>query len=103
MGKIVTIYLSEDEARDLKEFCDESRCTQYSVLKTAVRQLLYRPVLVEEEGPQEVIEEPEEVYEEPPEEDELKEEFIEDSSEQPEEETQRIEPLSTLRRFLIND
>ena len=25
LGKIVTIYLSDDEARDLKEFCDESR------------------------------------------------------------------------------
>jgi Holliday junction resolvase len=63
LGKIVTIYLSDDEARDLKEFCDESRCTQYSVLKTAVRQLLYRPVQVEEEGPQEIVEEPEETLE----------------------------------------
>ena len=44
MGKVVTIYLSDDEARSLKGFCDENRCTQYSALKTAVKQLLYRPV-----------------------------------------------------------
>ena len=44
VGKVVTIYLSDEEARDLKGFCDENRCTQYSALKTAVKQLLYRPV-----------------------------------------------------------
>ena len=30
MGKIVTIYLSDDEASKLREFCDGNRCTQYS-------------------------------------------------------------------------
>ena len=40
MGKIVTIYLTDDEARELKTFCDENQCTQYSALKTAVKQLL---------------------------------------------------------------
>jgi hypothetical protein len=35
MGKIVTIYLSDDEASKLREFCDGNRCTQYSALKTA--------------------------------------------------------------------
>jgi hypothetical protein len=79
LGKIVTIYLSDDEARDLREFCDESRCTQYSVLKTAVRQLLYRPVQTEEEMPIEIDEEPEELQEEPIEEDIL----VEDSPEKP--------------------
>lgn len=44
MGKVVTIYLSDEEARSLKGFCDENRCTQYSALKTAVKQLLHRPV-----------------------------------------------------------
>lgn len=44
MGKVVTIYLSDEEASDLKGFCDENQCTQYSALKTAVKQLLYRPV-----------------------------------------------------------
>ena len=33
MGKIVTIYLSDDEARELKSFCDENQCTQYSVAR----------------------------------------------------------------------
>ena len=41
MGKVVTIYLSDKETRDLKTFCDENRCTQYGALKTAVKQLLY--------------------------------------------------------------
>ena len=41
MGKVITIYLSDEEARSLKGFCDENRCTQYSALKTAVKQLLY--------------------------------------------------------------
>jgi hypothetical protein len=44
MGKVVTIYLSDEETRQLKDFCDENQCTQYSALKTAVRQLLYRPL-----------------------------------------------------------
>ena len=44
MGKVVTIYLSVEEASSLKGFCDENRCTQYSALKTAVKQLLYRPL-----------------------------------------------------------
>ena len=44
MGKVVTLYLSDDAARDLKEFCDENQCTQYSALKTAVRQILSKPM-----------------------------------------------------------
>ncbi len=40
MGKITTIYLSDAEARRLKEFCDENQCTQYSALKIAVGDLL---------------------------------------------------------------
>jgi hypothetical protein len=60
MGKIVTIYLSDDEARNLKDFCDENQCTQYSALKTAVKQLLSGPVQTEKEVPQEIVEEPHE-------------------------------------------
>ena len=44
MGKIVTVYLSDDEVKDLKTFCDDNRCTQYSALKTAVKELLSKPV-----------------------------------------------------------
>ena len=44
MGKIVTVYLSDEEAKDLKTFCDDNRCTQYSALKTAVKELLSKPV-----------------------------------------------------------
>lgn len=62
MGKIVTIYLSDEEARDLKEFCEENRCTQYSVLKTALRDILYKPVkLAIEEEPTSHEDEPLEV------------------------------------------
>jgi Holliday junction resolvase len=49
MGKIVTIYLSDQEVHDLKEFCEENRCTQYSALKTAVKQLLFEPIQWKEE------------------------------------------------------
>lgn len=60
MGKIVTIYLSDEEVRDLRDFCDENQCTQYSALKTAVKQLLSKPIQWEEEEdtPEESIEEP---------------------------------------------
>ena len=60
MGKVVTIYLSDEEARDLKGFCDENRVTQYNALKTAVKQLLYNP---EEAVVEETWIEEEKVYE----------------------------------------
>jgi len=44
MGKIVTVYLSDEEVKDLKTFCDDNRCTQYSALKTAVKELISKPV-----------------------------------------------------------
>jgi len=50
MGKVVTLYLSDEETRHLKDFCDENQCTQYSALKTAVRQLIYRPLESYEEN-----------------------------------------------------
>jgi hypothetical protein len=49
MGKIVTIYLSDRESSELKAFCDENQCTQYSALKTAVRELLSKPTKIVEE------------------------------------------------------
>jgi hypothetical protein len=59
MGKIVTIYLSDKEARDLRAFCDENQCTQYSALKVAVNQILSKPVQREEvEIPEEFLVEP---------------------------------------------
>jgi len=44
MGKITSIYLTEDEAKQLEKFCEENECTQYSALKTALRELLLKPV-----------------------------------------------------------
>jgi Holliday junction resolvase len=49
MAKIVTIYLSNEEAKELQEFCNENQCTQYSALKTAVKELLSKPMYLEEE------------------------------------------------------
>jgi hypothetical protein len=40
MGKITTIYLTDNESIRLKKFCDENQCTQYSALKTAVKELI---------------------------------------------------------------
>jgi len=64
VAKIVTIYLSDEEARELKTFCEENTCTQYSALKTAVKQLLFKSVLLEEDGPEEPLEEPQDTLEE---------------------------------------
>jgi hypothetical protein len=44
LGKVVTIYLSDEEVISLKDFCDENQCSQYSALKTAVKELLHKPV-----------------------------------------------------------
>lgn len=43
MGKIVSIYLTDEEHAELKKFCEENQCTQYSALKTALRELVSRP------------------------------------------------------------
>jgi len=39
MGKLATIYLSDEEARTLARFCEENRCTQYSAIKIAIKEL----------------------------------------------------------------
>ena len=51
MGRIFTVYLSDEESLQLKSFCDENQCTQYSALKTAVKELLSKPIksIVEEQ------------------------------------------------------
>ncbi len=40
MGKITSIYLTDEEVAELKKFCSENQCSQYSVLKTALKELL---------------------------------------------------------------
>ena len=72
MGRIVTIYLTDAESVELKDFCDENQCTQYSALKTAVRELLSKPLKKAEEMPLNTPEE--ETSEEDPEGDEAPEE-----------------------------
>ena len=49
MGKITSIYLTDEESIELKKFCDENQCTQYSALKTALRELLSKPIQKTEE------------------------------------------------------
>ena len=48
MGKITSIYLTEEEAMQLEKFCEENQCTQYSALKTALREMVSRPIKEEE-------------------------------------------------------
>lgn len=40
MGKMTSIYLTDQEVADLERFCEENQCTKYSALKTALRQLV---------------------------------------------------------------
>ncbi len=65
LGKMVSLYLSDREAHDLRAFCDENQCTQYNALKTDVRQLLSKPTRQVEEEIHEAIEEPQEIKMEP--------------------------------------
>ena len=44
MGKITSIYLTDKEVVELKKFCEENQCTQYSAMKTALRELTSKPV-----------------------------------------------------------
>ena len=48
MGKITSIYLTDEKAKQLEKFCEENQCTQYSALKRALREMLSR--LIKEEG-----------------------------------------------------
>ena len=43
MGKIVTIYLTDEETTGLRRFCEENACSQYTAIKTGLRELLSRP------------------------------------------------------------
>jgi len=58
MGKITSIYLTDAEAKKLEKFCEENQCTQYSALKTALRELLLKPAEKDEapkvEGKEEI-------------------------------------------------
>jgi hypothetical protein len=40
MGKMTSLYLTAEEASDLEEYCEEYQCSQYSVLKNALREFL---------------------------------------------------------------
>jgi len=51
MGKITSIYLTDEESMKLKKFCNENQCTQYSVLKTALKELLSKPIEETEKNP----------------------------------------------------
>jgi len=49
VGKITSIYLTDEEAAMLEKFCNENQCTQYSALKTALRELVSQPIKTIEE------------------------------------------------------
>jgi len=44
MGKVVTIYLTDEETTGLRKFCEENACSQYAAIKTGLRELLSRPL-----------------------------------------------------------
>jgi len=44
VGKITSVYLTDEEVVELKKFCEENKCTQYSALKTALKELLHKPM-----------------------------------------------------------
>jgi len=74
MGKIVTVYLTDEEASELKQFCEENQCSQYSVMKTALKEILFKPT-------KETIEGPSQTEEEIPELEALEDEILEKDSE----------------------
>jgi hypothetical protein len=43
VGKVTSIYLTDEEASELKRFCEENQCTQYSAIKTGLRELIAKP------------------------------------------------------------
>ena len=48
MAKVITIYLSGEEVKALEKFCDKNNCSQYATLKTALKELLYKPAEAQE-------------------------------------------------------
>lgn len=44
MGKMISVYLTDEEAKQLQKFCQDNQCTQYSTVKTAIRELTTRSV-----------------------------------------------------------
>jgi hypothetical protein len=41
MGMLATICLSDLEAKALARFCEENKCTRYSAIKIAIRELMF--------------------------------------------------------------
>ena len=44
MGKMTSIYLTDEEAVELKKFCEDNQCTQYSALKSAIKEIVSKSV-----------------------------------------------------------
>ena len=45
---MVSVYLTDKETEGLNRFCESNGCTQYSALKTALHELLSKPIEVKE-------------------------------------------------------
>ena len=45
------MYLTDEEHEKLKKFCEENQCTQYSALKTALRELVSKQSNARNEDP----------------------------------------------------
>lgn len=44
----MTIYLSDEEAKELEKFCSQNNCSRYSTLKLALRELMTKSTKEEE-------------------------------------------------------
>ena len=64
MGKVTSIYLTDEEAAMLKEFCSANGCTQYTAIKTALRDMLAGSIDKKEEETGEPTREDESDHEE---------------------------------------
>ena len=84
MGKMTSIYLTDEEASDLETYCEENQCSQYSVLKIALREFLYNANV---ESLEENVEQ---------------EENSEEQSEQEEEHQKRKEEIAEFIRRLLD-
>ena len=72
LGKVTSIYLSDEEAAELKKFCEENNCTQYAVIKTAMKEMISKRIKnITETKPEQ-----DEVEDEKPKEDSVRKQFL---------------------------
>jgi hypothetical protein len=46
---MVARALTDEEVSDPKQFCEENQCSQYSVMKSTLKEILFEPIVKIEE------------------------------------------------------